>query len=115
MVEDQPEVLALVKTILRQFGYSVLGSTDPRESLTLLRDRLGAIQLVITDIIMPGMSGRQLAVEMEKIQPGIRILFMSGYTHSEIDKEGLLEHGLNFIQKPFTPDSLAEKVRAVLA
>jgi DNA-binding NtrC family response regulator len=76
---------------------------------------LGTIQLVITDMIMPGMSDRQLAAEMERIQPGIRILFMSGYTHSEIDKEGLIESGLQFIQKPFTPEALAEKVHAVLA
>jgi signal transduction histidine kinase len=115
VVEDQPEVLALVKTVLTQFGYSVLGSTDPQESLALMRDNLGTIQLVITDMIMPGMSGRQVAAEMERIQPGIRILFMSGYTHSEIDKEGLIENGLHFIQKPFTPEALAEKVREVLA
>jgi signal transduction histidine kinase/CheY-like chemotaxis protein len=115
VVEDQPEVLALVTTVLKQFGYSVLGSTDPKESLALMRDNLGTIQLVITDMIMPGMSGRQLAAEMERIQPGIRILFMSGYTHSELDKEGLIDNGLHFIQKPFTPEALAEKVRAVLA
>ena len=114
-MEDQPEVLALVLNVLRQYGYHVLGATGPQESLRLMRDHPGEVHLVITDIIMPGMTGRQLAEEMERIRPGTRILFMSGYTRSEIGKEGLLDEGLYFLQKPFTPDTLAERVRAVLS
>ena len=115
VVEDQAEVLALVTSVLRQFGYRVLGTAYAQESLTLLRDDPGAIQLVITDVIMPGMTGRELAGEMRRIRPEIRILFMSGYTHSEIGKEGLQAEGLHFLQKPFTPQALAERVRAVLS
>jgi signal transduction histidine kinase len=115
VVEDQPEVLDLVTVVLRQFGYSVLRATGPQESLALMRDHPGEIHLVITDVIMPGMTGRQLAAEMERIRPGIRILFMSGYSGSEIDEEGLLDEGLQFIQKPFTAEALAQRVRAVLS
>jgi CheY-like chemotaxis protein len=115
VVEDQPEVLGLVTSVLKQFGYNVLGSTSPQESLVLMRDYPGSIHLVITDVIMPGMTGRQLSEEVERIRPGIRILFMSGYTRSEIDREGLLDEGLQFLQKPFTAEALAERVRAVLS
>jgi signal transduction histidine kinase/CheY-like chemotaxis protein len=115
VVEDQPEVLALVMSVLRQFGYDVLGAKDPHQSLALMRDHQGAVDLVLTDVIMPGMTGRQLAAEMERMRPGIRILFMSGYSNSELDREGLHEAGLEFIQKPFTPEVLAAKVRSVLA
>jgi len=115
VVEDEPEVLTLVTSALRQFGYRVLAAASPQESLSLLRDYPDSIHLVITDIIMPGMTGRQLASEMERIRPGVRILFMSGYTRSEIGQEGVLDEGLHFLQKPFTPEVLAEQVRAVLS
>jgi signal transduction histidine kinase/CheY-like chemotaxis protein len=115
VVEDEPEVLALVTSVLRQFGYRVLAAASPQESLSLLRDYRDPIHLVITDIVMPGMTGRQLASEMERIRPGVRILFMSGYTRSELGQEGVLDEGLHFLQKPFTPEALAQRVRAVLS
>jgi two-component system, cell cycle sensor histidine kinase and response regulator CckA len=115
VVEDQTEVLALVTSVLRQFGYSVLEAASPQQSLTLMKDFPDSIDLIITDIIMPGMTGRQLAGEMERIRPGVRILFMSGYTRSELGQEGVLDEGLHFLQKPFTPEALAERVRAVLS
>jgi two-component system cell cycle sensor histidine kinase/response regulator CckA len=105
VVEDESEVLALVTSVLRQFGYTVLAAASPPASLALMRDYPGAVHLVITDIIMPGMTGRQLAGEMERIRPGVRILYMSGYTRSEIGREGLRDEGLHFLQRPFTPDA----------
>jgi two-component system cell cycle sensor histidine kinase/response regulator CckA len=115
VIEDEPEVLAFVKTALRQFGYDALGATGPEEGLALLRDHPGKIDLLIIDVVMPGMTARQLAEEMERIRPGIRILLMSGYTESEIFKEGLLDEGLLFVQKPFTAEELAQKVREALS
>ena len=72
------------------------------------------IDLVLTDVVMPNVSGRELAIQLEALQPGIKILFMSGYTDNVIEHHGVLEEGANFIQKPFSPEDLADKVRGVL-
>ena len=114
IVEDQAEVRSLVRRVLRQWGYVTLEASGADESLALLNRHSDPIALMITDVVMPGMTGVRLADVVKRIRPEIKVLFMSGYTNSEIDHEGLLHAGVEFIQKPFTPDALAAKVRAVL-
>jgi signal transduction histidine kinase len=115
IVEDQSQVRSLVRRVLQQWGYVTLEASSAYEGLTLLKDHTDPIELMITDVVMPGMTGVRLAEEVKRTRPEIKVLFMSGYTHSEIDHDGLLHEGVEFIQKPFTPDALAAKVRAVLA
>ena len=115
IVEDQAEVRSLVRRVLRQWGYVTLEASGADESLALLNRHSDPIALMITDVVMPGMTGVRLADVVKRIRPEIKVLFMSGYTNSEIDHEGLLHAGVEFIQKPFTPDALVAKIRAVLA
>jgi signal transduction histidine kinase/CheY-like chemotaxis protein len=115
IVEDQAEVRSLVRRVLQQWGYVTLEASGAEESLALLSRHSDPIELMITDVVMPGMTGVRLADVVKRIRPEIKVLFMSGYTNSEIDHEGLLHAGVEFIQKPFTPDALVAKVRAVLA
>jgi len=75
---------------------------------------VGAIHLLLTDVIMPGMNGRELAMRLDETRPSLRVLFMSGYTDDAIVHQGVLDESANFIQKPFAPDGLARKVREVL-
>ena len=114
IVEDQAEVRALVRRVLRECGYMILEASGGDESLELLRGYAEPIRLMITDVVMPGMTGVRLADEAKRIRPETKVLFMSGYTHTEFGLEGVLREGVEFIQKPFTPESLAAKVRAVL-
>ena len=114
IVEDQSQVRSLVRRVLQQWGYLTLEASSAYEGLTLLKDHTDPIELMITDVVMPGMTGVRLAEEVKRTRPEIKVLFMSGYTHSEIDHDGRLHDGVEFIQKPFTPDALAAKVRAVL-
>ena len=115
IVEDQTEVRSLVSGVLQQWGYVTLEASGAEESLALLKSYPGPIEMMITDVVMPGMSGVRLADEVKRVRPETKMLFMSGYTHSEIDHQGLLREGVAFIQKPFTPEALAAKVRAALA
>ncbi|MGO9241005.1 MAG: ATP-binding protein [Bryobacteraceae bacterium] len=115
IVEDQTEVRTLVSGVLQQWGYVTLEASGAEESLAVLKCHPGPVELMITDVVMPGMSGVRLAEEAKRVRPETKVLFMSGYTHSEIDHQGLLREGVAFIQKPFTPEALAAKVRAVLA
>jgi two-component system cell cycle sensor histidine kinase/response regulator CckA len=84
------------------------------EALQVSQDHSGVIHLLLTDVIMPGMSGRQLADRLVADRPGLKVLFMSGYTDNAIVHHGVLDPGTAFVQKPFTPDSLSRKVREVL-
>jgi two-component system, cell cycle sensor histidine kinase and response regulator CckA len=92
----------------------VLATHDPREALLVLQHHEGAIKILLTDVVMPAMSGRQLAETVARMRPGTRILFMSGYTDDAILHHGVLDSGFAFLQKPLTPDSLSRKVREVL-
>jgi two-component system, cell cycle sensor histidine kinase and response regulator CckA len=114
IVEDDVSVLHLTERILDHLGYAVLTSASPAEALTMVREYQGKIDLLMTDVILPEMSGMDLAGEMLKIRPTIRTLFMSGYTADIIARQGVLEKGVHFVQKPFTFDSLARKVREAL-
>ena len=115
VVDDELEVLALVADVLQAKGYTVLSASDPREALRLARTRSEPIHLLLTDVVMPFMNGRELAEEVRSICPGIKLLFMSAYTTDVIEDYGIrITPGEPFVVKPFTVVALASKVRAVL-
>jgi nitrogen-specific signal transduction histidine kinase/CheY-like chemotaxis protein len=114
LVEDEEQILSLAARILEDRGYRVLTAATPEAAFHLAERHEGEIRLLLTDVIMPGMNGRDLQRRIERIRPGIRTLFMSGYTEDVIAHRGILERGVSFLPKPFTVRSLAEKVRAVL-
>jgi len=113
VVEDEPQVLHLAETILKESGYQVLTAHTPGEAIDIARDN-GRIDLLLSDMIMPDMNGKELQVNIETIRPGVRTLFMSGYTDEVIGRDALRESAADFIEKPFTLQSLAGKVREVL-
>ncbi len=114
LVEDEPPLLAMTKTMLERIGYRVLAANGGKEALDEASDYPGHIDLLITDVIMPGMNGRELADRLSQLYPGIRTLYMSGYTATFIAGKGVLDGDTNFIQKPFTADDLALKTREAL-
>jgi PAS domain S-box-containing protein len=114
LVEDEPEVRGLVEKILRMYGYTVLSAASPAEAIALSKGRPAAIDILVTDVIMPGMNGRELSRILAASRPELRVLYMSGYTDAVIAQQGILEPGTAFVSKPFTPDVLARKVREVL-
>lgn len=113
LVEDQEEVRALAVTVLERYGYRLLSAAGGEEAISLAEGYPGPIDLLLTDIVMPGMNGRTLAKQLAAGRT-LRILYMSGYTENAIAHRGILDPGLDYIQKPFTPEALAEKVRQVL-
>jgi CheY-like chemotaxis protein len=113
VVEDEDQVRAILRHILENQGYHVLSASHGEEALAISR-KPGDIQLMITDVVMPQMSGRELAERVIAARPSLRVLFMSGYTDDAIVRHGLLHDKLNFIQKPFDSATVAKKVREVL-
>ena len=114
VVEDQAEVRQYISGLLNEYGYRVIQAENASQALLACEQDRGRIDLVLTDVVMPNVSGRELADRLETLQPGIKVLFMSGYTDNIIERHGVLERGVEFIQKPFNPEDLARKVRAVL-
>lgn len=114
LVEDEPSVLFLAKTILEEQGYSVLTAATPGEALAMAKKHKDRIQMLITDLIMPEMNGRELALELERRYPKIKCLYISGYSNEVLSEQGILNKNLHFIQKPFTLASFANKVRMIL-
>lgn len=114
LVEDDAAVRQLSRLALETQGYEVLVAANGREALQLLRSRPGKVDLVVTDVVMPEMSGRELADAVRTAQPGTRVLFVSGYTDDAVVRHGVREAADAFLQKPFTPLGLARKVRQVL-
>lgn len=113
VVEDEISILKLTDRILSRCNYKVLSAQSPSEALRLARAHSGEISLLITDVVMPEMNGREFADQMKKQYPGIKCLFMSGYTADVIAHRGVLDEGIQFIQKPFSTKGLAAKVREV--
>ena len=114
LVEDEDVVRGLTRKILMQAGYNVLDAAGGEEAIRLCRTHAGAIDLLLTDVVMPGISGKEIADRLLELRPETRILFMSGYTDESIVQHGVLDEGVEFIQKPFTWVGLARKVRDVL-
>ncbi|MEW6263689.1 MAG: GAF domain-containing protein [Thermodesulfobacteriota bacterium] len=114
LVEDESTIIKIGQRILEMLGYNVLTAKRPGEALRLAKEHLDEIDLLITDVIMPEMNGRELEKRYREIQPGIRCLFMSGYTANVIAHHGVIEEDIHFLQKPISLLSMAKKVREVL-
>jgi two-component system, cell cycle sensor histidine kinase and response regulator CckA len=114
LVEDEPLVRELARRALTNFGYAVIACASGTEALETAACLEGGIDLLLTDVVMPGMNGRELATKLSEERPGLRVLFTSGYTADIIVNRGLLEEGLEFLPKPYSLPALAEKVRAIL-
>ena len=114
VVEDDPSVLKISTRILVGLGYTVVPARSPAEALRIAEERGADIQLLITDVVMPEMNGRQLATRLIAVYPHLKHLYTSGYTANVIAHHGLLDEDVNFLQKPFSVDALATKVREVL-
>jgi PAS domain S-box-containing protein len=114
VVEDQEDVRELTTKILTRFGHTVISAKDASEAIRICASHAGTIDLLLTDVVMPGLSGWELASEVARVLPKTKVLFMSGYTDNAIAQHGALNAGVEYIQKPFTPEGLARKVRAVL-
>ena len=114
LVEDEPSVLKLARNLLEGYGYAVLAARSPGEAIDIARQHPGEIHLLMTDVVMPDMNGRDLANNLLSRHPSLKCLFMSGYTANVIVHHGVLDEGLLFIQKPFSARDLAVKVREAL-
>jgi PAS domain S-box-containing protein len=114
LAEDDEMLRPLSKVVLQKFGYTVLEASNAAEALTIARDHPGPIHLLLADVVMPGGSGRELARQLAEYRPDTRVLYVSGYTDDAVIQHGMLEPGLAFLQKPFTPSVLARKVRETL-
>jgi CheY-like chemotaxis protein len=114
LAEDQPDVRALARDVLQLSGYTVLEARDGAEALDVAERERAPIHLLLTDVIMPQMNGRELAAQLRARRPGLRVLFMSGYTDDARVPHEVLEPGTAFLQKPFSPDALGRKVRELL-
>jgi len=114
LVEDVHEVRILISDYLARNGYTVLSAGNGRQAIEAARQHPGPIQLLLTDVVMPGMSGQELALRVTAERPETRVLYMSGYTDDEIVRRGLHDPSMSFIQKPFTAENLAMQVRKVL-
>jgi CheY-like chemotaxis protein len=114
LAEDDEALRALGARVLVALGYKVLLARTGREALRIVADHRGPIDLIATDVVMPEMNGSQLVEKVLEARPDIRVLFMSGYTDDEVMRRGVIDGQTAFLQKPFTPDLLAHKIREVL-
>jgi two-component system, cell cycle sensor histidine kinase and response regulator CckA len=115
VAEDEPAVRVLIRLALEPLGYTVLEAADGYEALQLIEQRHIQIHLLLTDVIMPLMNGYELAKRLESIHPATKVLYMSGYTDEVLAFHGITKPEIDFIQKPFTPSELAEKVEMMLS
>lgn len=114
LVEDEPAMSKMLSKVLEQNGYDVLVADNGTDALKLCGENLGKIQLMVTDVVMPGMSGRELATRVAALDPTIKVLYMSGYTDDAISTQGVLDPGTQFLQKPFPIRAFLEKVQEVV-
>ena len=114
LVEDETVLLRLAQQTLEELGYTVLAAALPNEALRLAEEHSDEIDLLLTDVIMPGMNGQTLAIQLQMNRPDLKCIFMSGYTADVITRQNVLAEGVQFIQKPFSTYDLARKLRDVL-
>jgi two-component system cell cycle sensor histidine kinase/response regulator CckA len=114
VVEDEPMIRELIETMLKSRGYSVLTVGDPLHAATFSAQHSGPIHLLLTDVVMPGISGREVANQISAQRPDTKVIFISGYTPNAIVHHGVLDEDLHFLEKPFTAVTLSNKVREVL-
>ena len=114
LVEDEDLILKVARRTLSSLGYRVLVAPDATHALELAAATFDPIHLLVTDVIMPRVSGRELATRLQALRPGIRVLFSSGYSGDVLTDKGVLVEGLHFLQKPYTLGTLAKRVREVL-
>ena len=114
LVEDERAVRDLLRQVLQRYGYTVLEASYPEQALALSHHHEGPIHLLVTDVVMPMMSGLELAGQAQAMRPSLRVLYMSGYTDNVTDLPHVLNARSSFLQKPFQPATLAHKVREVL-
>jgi DNA-binding NtrC family response regulator len=115
LVEDNESVRQLVARMAQSLGYNVVIAADAESCLEVAGKHEGEIHILLTDVIMPGMNGKELYSKLLKVRPHIKVLYMSGYTSNVIGQHGVLDRGVNFIQKPFTMLTLSQKLRKALA
>jgi len=114
LVEDEPTILEMTSLMLGRLGYRVLAASTPSEAITLAKKHVAEIHLLLTDVILSEMNGRELGQILTSFCPDLKVLFMSGYTGDVVARQGVLAEGINFMQKPFSKETLATKVRHVL-
>jgi DNA-binding response OmpR family regulator len=114
LVEDESRLRILMQEILQRNGYTVIPACDGEEALRICRQEAVVFDIVVTDVIMPGMSGPQLADRIQHLRPGTKLLYLSGYTEDALSSHGVLKEGIEFLPKPFPPNTLAAKVRQIL-
>jgi two-component system, cell cycle sensor histidine kinase and response regulator CckA len=115
VVEDEKAVRELTVKMLQRLGYSVLIAASGAEAIEISRAHTGGISLLLTDVVMPNMSGRQLADILQPARPGMKVIYLSGYTENTVIHHGVLDSGIEFLPKPFSREVLAKKIRDVLA
>jgi PAS domain S-box-containing protein len=114
LAEDEAAVRNLARRVLEKHGYKLLLAATGRDGVQVAQQHAGPIDLLVTDVVMPEMGGRELAQHLTALQPGLKVLYLSGYTDDAIVHHGVLDAGVAFLQKPFKPDELARKIREVL-
>ncbi len=114
IVDDNPSICQLIEDTLKPLGYNCLKATSGKEAIDIMHKYDGEIHLLITDVVMPQINGRELAESIRKERPGIKVIFMSGYTENIIVRHGVLEKGIHYISKPITPIALTQKIKSVL-
>jgi len=114
LVEDEKLLLTIIGDELESLGYTVLQADSPEEGIVLFEKNKSRLDIVVTDVIMPGMNGKELFDQLSSMRPGLKVIFISGHSEGFVAERGILENETNFLQKPFTPLELARRVRAVM-
>jgi CheY-like chemotaxis protein len=114
VVEDAPMILRVVRDFLQKLGYRVIGAGDGAEALEVAAKAQLPVDLLVTDVVMPKMGGKELAARLKETHPRVKVLYMSGYAENAIAHQGVLPQGVNFIEKPYSLSDLARRVREVL-